>query len=59
MLDNVDYLGVDPKQPRGAGKYEGRLDEAQLEFMRNVLAHTRDDTLIVIVMHIPLRTCSR
>ena len=28
----------------------------QLEFVRNVLAHTPDDTLIVIVMHIPIRT---
>ena len=56
MLDNVDYLGPDPTKPRGAGKYEGRFDEAQLEFVRNVLAHTPDDTLIVAVMHIPLRT---
>jgi 3',5'-cyclic AMP phosphodiesterase CpdA len=56
MLDDVDYLGFDPKQPRGAGKYEGRLDERQLEFVGNVLEHTPDDTLIVIVMHIPIRT---
>jgi C terminal of Calcineurin-like phosphoesterase/N terminal of Calcineurin-like phosphoesterase len=56
MLDNVDYLGPDPTKPRGSGKYEGRFDEAQLEFVRNVLAHTPDETLIVAVMHIPLRT---
>jgi len=56
MLDDVDYLGLDPKQPRGAGKYEGRLDERQLEFVRGVLEHTPDDTLIVVVMHIPIRT---
>ena len=56
MLDNVDYLGPDPAKPRGSGKYEGRFDEAQLDFVRNVLAHTPDDTLIVAVMHIPLRT---
>ena len=37
MLDDVDYLGPDPAKPRGSGKYEGRLDEAQLEFVRNVL----------------------
>ena len=42
MLDDVDYLGLDPKQPRGAGKYEGRLDERQLEFVRGVLEHTPD-----------------
>ena len=56
MLDNVDYLGPDPTKPRGSGKYEGRFDEAQLDFVRNVLAHTPDDTLIVAVMHIPIRT---
>jgi C terminal of Calcineurin-like phosphoesterase/N terminal of Calcineurin-like phosphoesterase len=56
MLDDVNYLGPDPARPRGAGKYEGRLDEGQLAFVRNVLAHTPDDTLIVVVMHIPIRT---
>jgi hypothetical protein len=56
MLDDVDYLGADPKQPRGAGKYEGRLDEPQLEFVRGVLEHTPDDTLIIVVLHIPFRT---
>ena len=48
--------GFDPHKAGGGGKYEGRLDEGQLEFVRNVLAHTPDDTLIVIVMHIPIRT---
>ena len=56
MLDDVNYLGPDPHKAGGGGKYEGRFDEAQLEFVRNVLAHTPDDTLIVIVMHIPIRT---
>ena len=56
MLDDVDYLGADPKQPDGAGKYEGRLDESQLEFVRGVLEHTPDDTLIIVVLHIPFRT---
>ena len=56
MLDDVNYLGPDPAKPRGAAKYEGRLDEGQLAFVRNVLAHTPDDTLIVVVMHIPIRT---
>ena len=40
----------------GGGKYEGRFDEGQLEFVRNVLKHTPDDTLVVVVMHIPIRT---
>ena len=56
MLDDVDYLGAEPAKPPGAGKYEGRLDDAQLEFVRNVLAHTPPETLVVVVMHIPIRT---
>ena len=55
MLDDVDYLGADKTKPHGAGKYEGRLDAPQLEFVRNVLAQTPQDKLIVIVLHIPLR----
>ena len=49
-------LGPIPHKAGGGGKYEGRLDEGQLEFVRNVLAHTPDDTLIVMVMHIPINT---
>jgi hypothetical protein len=56
MLDDVNYLGPDPHKPGGGGKYEGRLDQGQLEFVRNVLAHTPDDTLVVVVMHIPINT---
>jgi C terminal of Calcineurin-like phosphoesterase/N terminal of Calcineurin-like phosphoesterase len=56
MLDDVNYLGHDPHKAGGGGKYEGRLDPGQLEFVRNVLAHTPDDTLIVMVMHIPINT---
>jgi hypothetical protein len=54
MLDDVDYLGHDPARPKGAGKYEGRLDDVQLGFVREILARTPAQTLIVIVMHIPL-----
>src|SRR5882757_3805820 len=56
MLDDVNYLGPDPHKVGGGGKYEGRLDNGQLEFVRNVLAHIPDDTLIVMVMHIPIST---
>jgi methionine-rich copper-binding protein CopC len=55
MLDDVDYLGADNARPQRAGKYEGRLDAPQLEFVRNVLQHTPPDKLVVMVMHIPLR----
>src|SRR3984957_3441930 len=56
MLDDVNYLGHDPHKAGGGGKYEGRLDPGQLEFVRNVLAHTPADVLIVVVMHIPINT---
>ena len=56
MLDDVDYLGADPAKPKLGGKYEGRLDERQLEFVRGVLEHTPDDTLIIVVLHIPIKT---
>ncbi len=55
MLDNVDYLGVDPKRPYSAGAYEGRIGERQLAFIANVLKETPADKLIVTAMHIPLR----
>jgi len=54
MLDDVDYLGHDPEKPKGAGKYEGRIDAAQLEFVRQTLARTPGETLVVVVMHIPI-----
>jgi hypothetical protein len=56
MLDNVDYLGADPKSPRLGGKYEGRIDERQLAFIGNLLKEVPNDKLLVIGMHIPLRT---
>jgi hypothetical protein len=56
MLDDVDYLGPDPAKPRGSGKYQGRLDDAQLDFIGAVLAQTPRETLIIAVMHIPIRT---
>jgi hypothetical protein len=55
MLDDVDYLGADASRAHAAGKYEGRIDAAQLEFVRNVLARTPPEKLIVLIMHIPLR----
>ncbi len=55
MLDDVDYLGADKTKAHSAGKYQGRLDAPQLEFVRSVIAHTPPDALIVLVTHIPLR----
>ena len=56
MLDDVDYLGTDPTKPHGAGKYQGKFDADQLAFIKAVLDHTPEDRLIVLVMHIPMRT---
>ena len=56
VLDDVDYLGFDPAKPRGSGRYEGRLDPDQIAFVRNLLVHVPDDKLIVVAMHIPVRT---
>ena len=56
MLDDVEYLGSDPKRPAGVPPYTGKLDPDQLAFVGNVLAHVPDDKLIVLVLHIPLQT---
>jgi len=56
MLDDVDYLGFDKTKPRGAGRYEGRVDADQLDFVRGVLAQTPPETLVVVVAHIPFQT---
>ncbi len=56
MLDNVEYLGPDPGGPNGKGKYVGRIGERQLAFVANLLAQTPAETLVVLVMHIPLET---
>jgi len=48
MLDNVEYLG--------GHKYQGRFGPDQLAFIRNVLAHVPREQLVVLCMHIPLRT---
>ena len=56
MLDDVDYLGADPSAPKGAGRYQGRLAASQLDFVRNLLARVPEDSLVVLSLHIPLRT---
>lgn len=56
MLDNVEYFGADPTQPRSRGRYRGRIGERQLAFVANLLKETPPEKLIVVVMHIPLQT---
>lgn len=55
MLDNVHYLGA-ASGTGGIGRYEGRIGPRQLDFVRNVLAATARDRLLVVAMHIPLVT---
>ena len=54
MLDNVVWLG--PSVANGGGRYEGRIGEANLTFLRNLLAEVPAETLIVLGTHIPLHT---
>lgn len=50
VLDNVDDLHT------GEGRYEGRFGREQLAFVRQVLANVPNDRLVVLSMHIPLRS---
>ncbi|GJD35883.1 calcineurin-like phosphoesterase C-terminal domain-containing protein [Methylobacterium aerolatum] len=54
MLDNVVWLG--PAVDVVGGKYEGRIGETNLAFLRNLLAQVPADTLLVLGTHIPLHT---
>lgn len=49
-MDNVEYFGEED------GGYRGYLNQQQLEWLANDLAHVPDDTLVMIATHIPLRT---
>ncbi len=48
MLDNVEYLGT--------LKYRGHIGADQLGFLRALLALLPPEQLVVVCMHIPLRT---
>ncbi len=57
MLDNVDYFGAGTAKPgEKHGAYVGRFSDDQLAFVKNLLALTPPQTLLVFAMHIPLRT---
>ena len=60
VIDDVDYLGSgsgDPESPhpRGRGRYEGRIGERQLSWLRNDLALVDPSRPVVVALHIPLR----
>ncbi|MGY1842595.1 calcineurin-like phosphoesterase C-terminal domain-containing protein [Modestobacter sp. SYSU DS0875] len=52
-MDNVDYLGQTAEGENG--EYRGYLNDAQLEWLKNDLAHVPADKLVLIATHIPLR----
>ena len=57
MLDNVDYLGAASAKPgEPHGSYRGFISADQLTFVKNLLAATPAERLLVFVMHIPLST---
>ncbi len=56
MLDNVVYEGADPTEPGQMGRYHDGISDEQLDFVANVLARTPPSRLIVLGMHIPLRS---
>ncbi len=60
LLDSVDYHGRNAGRERpnawGAGVYEGRIGEPQLTWLANDLALVPQDRLVVVAMHIQLRT---
>lgn len=53
VLDVVDYLGKDAE---GHSRYQGKIGERQLQWLRNDLKFVPEDHLIVLSMHIPLYT---
>jgi len=53
VLDDVEYLG---KNEKGSPRYQGKLGEQQLQWLKNDLGFVDEDRLIVLTMHIPLYT---
>jgi hypothetical protein len=58
VLDTVDYLGREAQRGRLGRTYEGRVDKRQLAWLENDLEYVPRDRLVVLAMHIPLRSIS-
>lgn len=56
MLDNVDYCGAARLASGVKPAYRGYFPPEQLRFVENLLAATPKDKLVVLAMHIPLKT---
>ena len=55
VLDNVAYSGWN-YETKSHGSYIGQLNEKQLTWIKNDLANTPEEYLVVINTHIPLKT---
>lgn len=51
---NALFIMLDNVQPLSGGAYEGRIGQAGLTFVRNLLSLTQQQKLIVVCTHIPL-----
>ena len=61
VLDNVIYEGAtEPtaENPTGRGSYRGGLDETQMQWFKNELAHVPTTKLVFLAMHVPLNSPS-
>ena len=54
VVDNVEWMGANPDNPLSTGNYRGYVQERDLQFIANDLAHVPKDRLVVVFMHIPL-----
>jgi 3',5'-cyclic AMP phosphodiesterase CpdA len=50
------FFSLDSVEEDGEGEYQGEVDSAQMDWIRDVLSETSKLTPIVISLHIPLRT---
>ena len=56
VLDDIYYAGSDPENPTGFGGYEARIDDRQLDWLRNDLSVVPRENLVVLAMHSPFRS---
>lgn len=54
VLDNVMWGGS--KTAGGSGTYTGEFGEEQLSFLENLLPHLPENEMLMLMMHIPLKT---
>ena len=54
VLDNVMWGGS--KKSGGSGSYTGALGSQQITFLENLLPHFPEDQMLMLMMHIPLKS---